>query len=362
MTTGPSARTLGAMPDLRPELDELAAAVRSGAADGDVVAAVLARVGPEDADAWLQEWTAAGGVAWADARERPSAVGYLRAATYYATALARIADSDGSVDERALSTRQRECWERALALLPRPGRTLDLAGVRGTFVPAGEGPAPLVVIAHAGLPASRAWARGGAAAYARGQHWLAYEGADARILPEVLAVAALRPDVDGERIAVIGLEHAALGVARLLSETERVAAGVLAPGIVDASTAALAALPAQVRAALDDGDRAAFDRELHLADLFAPGTEARLRRHADPYGAEPGGTLFDLYDHLRSERLRDEELARIAVPILVCQGPNGDRWPGQARALFERLSGPRKQLMDAAPGDELVADWIAHVL
>ncbi len=350
------------MPELRPELDELAAAVRSGAADGDVVAAVLARVEPVDADAWLQEWTAAGGVAWAEAREQPSAVRYLHAATYYATALARIVDSDGSVDERALVARQRECWERALALLPRPGRSLDIAGGRGALVPAGDGSAPLVVIAHAGLPASRAWARGGAAAHARGQHWLAYDGADARALSEVLAAGAKRPEVDGGRIAVIGLEHAALGVARMLAETEQVAAAVLAPGIVDASATALAALPAHARAALVDGDRAAFDRELHLADLFAPGTEARLRRHADPYGAVPGGALFDLYDHLRSEHLRDEELARIALPILVCEGPNGDRWPGQARDLHDRLPGPRKELTDAAPGDDRVADWIAHVL
>jgi hypothetical protein len=348
------------MPDLRPELDDLAAAVWSGAADDDVVAAVLARVDPGDADAWLQEWTAAGGAAWAAARERPSTVRYLHAATYYATALARIADSDGSVDERALVARQRDCWERAIALLPRPGERLDVAGASATFVPAPGGGAsrPLVVVAQAGLLGTRAWARGGAAAHARGQHWLACDSA----LADVLTAAAARPEVDAGCIAVIGLEHAVPGVARLLAETQQIAAAVLAPGILDASTPALAALPAPARTALADGDRAAFDRELHLAELFAPGTLERLRRHARPHGTEPGRPPLDLYDHLRAERLRDEELARITVPVLVCERPDGARWPGQARALYDLLPGPDKELADAAPGDDRVADWIAHVL
>jgi hypothetical protein len=346
------------MPITDAQLDTLAAAVRAGAADGDVVADVAGRVARDDADAWLQEWTAAGGAAWAAARAEPSATRYLHAATYYATALARIADSDGSVDEAALRERRRECWERAVALLPRPAQRRD-----GTlFFPAGDDdgstPRPLVVIDHGGrLSALHAWVRGGAAAHARGQHWLTFDG------PAVdWAAAAARPDVDRARIALVGLEHAAVGVARALADEDRVAAAVLAPGITDASSPWLAALPDPVRSALLRGDRTAFERELHLASLFAPDTEARLRRHAAPYGGGPGVPLFEVYDRIRADRLDDEAIARIATPVLVCEGPGGARWPGQARALHDRLPGPRKELTTAVPGDDAVADWLVRTL
>ena len=44
-----------------------------------------------------------------------------------------------------------------------------------------------------------------------------------------------RPDVDRERVVVIGIEHAGCGVPQALAFERRVTAAMLAPGIVDAS-------------------------------------------------------------------------------------------------------------------------------
>ena len=55
------------------------------------------------------------------------------------------------------------------------------------------------------------------------------------VLTPVLDAMLARPDVDRERVAVIGLDHAGYGVPRALSVERRFAAAVVAPGIVDAS-------------------------------------------------------------------------------------------------------------------------------
>ena len=77
------------------ELRALVAAARWGAADPQVVEAIAFRVTDGDGGVWVQEWTAAGGAAWAAARREQSAWAYLHAASYHAAALAWIDQSDG---------------------------------------------------------------------------------------------------------------------------------------------------------------------------------------------------------------------------------------------------------------------------
>ena len=127
----------------------------------------------------MQEWTAAGGAAWAAAKHGESGCAYLHAASYYAAALALIDESDGLVEEEQLWGRQRECWDRAVALLG--GERLPIAyehtTLPGYFFSAGPGARPLVVVDHGGRVAtSVAWAAGGAAAAARGYHWMTFDG------------------------------------------------------------------------------------------------------------------------------------------------------------------------------------------
>jgi hypothetical protein len=378
------------------ELCALLAAARSGAASQKVVDGVVARLAETktttktrtetetesesqtciDAAAWVREWTAAGGTAWAAANHTAEAVAYLHAASYYAAALTLIDGADGWVDERRLWERQRDCWERAVPLLGGehvaiPYRRTTLPGA---FFSGGAGRRPLIVVDHGGRVAtSQAWAAGGAAAHARGCHWMTFDGPgrqaalhrqglvlrpDWEIVLEAVADAMLaREDVDPQRIAVIGLEHAGYGVARGVAHEGRFATAVLAPAILDASAPLLDELPPGARAALLDGDRAAFDRELHLAGLFAPESVRVMRRHAAPYG---GRSLYDAYERIRTFRLGEQD-SRIAVPTLVCVRAEDSEWPGQAQALYARLCGP-KRLIAAQPGDDAVADWLDEVL
>jgi hypothetical protein len=347
--------------------DVLAAAPDTGAAR-----ATVARIVEGDPDSWLREWTAAGGAAWAAARRAPSAALYLHAAACYAAALAAIADTDGTVDERTLWERQRDCWDRAVPLLGGEALSVPYQDTRlpGYFFAAGDAPAPAVVIDPGGrLSPSHALARGGAAAHAAGLHWMTFDG-PGRQAALVRQGLALRPDweavltpvadalldrPDVQRLGVIGLEHAAYGVVRALAFEPRFAAAVVEPGVVDAAAPWLAGLPPAARDALLDADRNAFGRELHIAGLFDPGLEARLRRRGRWYDAS-GATTYDLYRRIAEFRL-GAEVERIRTPVFVAGGADEPFWPGQSAALYERLHGPKARGSAAA-----AADWLARTL
>jgi hypothetical protein len=343
-------------------LECLIAAAACGAADLEEVLATAALIQDGDADSWLREWTAVGGAAWAAAKYMPSATRYLHAASYYAAALALIADTDGSVSEPALWERQRECFDHAVALLGGERLTLPYAHTTlpAYFLPAANATRPLVVIDHGGRHAtSQALALGGAAAHARGYHWMTFDGPGRQaalfkqglvlrpdwetVITPVADAMAARADVDAERLGLIGVEHAGYGVARALAFEHRFAAAAVEPGVLDVSAPWTDALPALAREALVAGDRHAFDRELHLAGLFEPQHNALLRRRGRAYGLD-GSSPFDLYARVRRYRLGDE-VEQITTPLLV----------RHAHALYERLPGPK-----ADTGNTL--EWLARSL
>ena len=359
------------------ELRALAAAARWGAADPRVVDVIAARVPAGDGAAWVQEWTAGGGVAWAAAKREKSPSFYLHAASYYAAALALIDQSDGLVEENRLWKRQRECWDLAAEQLG--GERLSIAyehtTLPGYFFSAGPGARPLVVIDHGGRVAtSVAWAAGGAAAHARGYHWMTFDGPGRQaalrrqglvlrpdweaVLGPVADAMIARADVDASRLAVIGIDHAGYGIARAVSFDTRFVAAVLAPGIVDASPPWLAALPSAARLALLDEDREWFDRELHLATLFAPELPGRLRRLGRNYDLSEL-PLFDLAQRIAEFRL-GEEISRITTPVLACPTGSDPLWSAQADEFCSRL--PTAELTCAAPGEDVVSDWLDRLL
>ncbi|HTX11116.1 MAG TPA: hypothetical protein VME22_21005 [Solirubrobacteraceae bacterium] len=356
------------------ELRALSTAARWGAADPHLVRAIAVRVSDGDGGAWVREWTASGGEAWASARRHPSASEYLQAASFYGAALALIDESDGLVEESRLWERQRECWDRAVELLggERLSIPYEETTLPGYFFAAGTGTRPLAVIDHGGRVAtSAAWAAGGAAAHARGYHWMTFDGPGRqaalrrqglvlrrdweRVLTPVLDAMIDRPEVDSEHVAVVGVDHAGYGVPRALAFEHRFAAAVALPGILDASTPWMEALPVRARLALYDADRETFNRELHLAGLFDPDTHNRLRRMARDYDISRL-PLYDLAHRIGTFQL-GPELESIATPLLVCPTGPESSWAIQAGDLCERAPGAQQVASDG-PDDEPVWDWV----
>lgn len=338
------------------EVRALLAAARWSCADLECVLATTARVDLWDADSWLREWTAAGGAAWANSRGERDRRGLLHAATYYGAALALIEGSDGLVDEAALWMRQRECWDRGIDVLGGEAVSIpyERTTLPGYFFCGGGGRRPVVVVDPGGrIVTSEAWGRVGGAARARGFHVLIVDGPGRQgalqlgglvLRPDWEAVLGpvadwlhARADVDAGRMAIAGLEFAGLGVARAVSAEHRFAAAAVIPGILDASRPWVEQLPLGARDALLEDDADAFERELHLASLFVPETEARLRRAARWF--DHGNTpLFELYQRVRSYRL-GEELCLVQTPTMVCEPAEGGLWTGQGLELARRLGG-----------------------
>ena len=359
------------------EIRSLLTAARWSAASPDEVLATAARVQLGDPNSWVREWTATGGASWARARESSDVTAYLHAASYYGAALALIAGADGTVEKTALWHRQRECWDRAVELIQgeRLAIPYERTSLPAYFFSGGGGRRPLVIIDHGGrMTTSEAWVHGGAAAHACGYHWMTFDGPGRQaalltqrlvlrpdweaVIGPVARAAASRADVDVRRMALVGLEHAGYAVPRALATVSDFSAAAVAPGIVDASQPWLLALPEPARVALIEQDRDGFDREVHLADLFAPGTSDLLRRRGSWY-ALGNIPAYDLYQRIRSYALGDA-MAQISTPMLVCE-PHDERcWPGQADALREQLLNPLGPVRRNA-FDDAITEWLATV-
>jgi hypothetical protein len=348
----------------------LGASYRQAAYIGEALS-TAGRVIDGDADSWVGEWTATAGAAWAAgvrarrAGRRVSALAYfMRAATYYGAALGQITRSSESGRRPDLWRRQRACWEEILDLSPVPGQRIEIAyedtSLPGFFFPAvgASGRARPLVVVNNGCHQTTAemWVRAGAGAAERGYHWLTFDGPGQQsalferriffrsdweaVLTPVLDASLARPDVDRDRVAVIGVGQGGYWVARALAFEHRFAAAVVDPGIVDVSTAWIDRLPRRMREQLNDRRRSAFDREMHLAELFAPASTQTLQFHGEPYGHD-GGSAFHLFQNVATYLL-GEEVQGIDTPLLITESEGEQFWPGQSRQLHDRLPGPRE--------------------
>ncbi|HTU29153.1 MAG TPA: alpha/beta hydrolase [Solirubrobacteraceae bacterium] len=356
------------------EVRALLIAARWSAAELEQVLATTARIDLGDADSWLREWTAAGGQAWAAARGGDAGQRYLHAASYYGAALALIESSEGLVEEAALWRRQRECWDRAVLGLggERVEIPLRAGSLPGYFVPAGQGSRPVIVVDSGGrMVTSQAWAQVGAAARARGYHFLTFDGPGRQealhlrglvlrddwdtVLGSVANLLISRPDVDSHRMGLVGLELGSYGAACALLAEHRFAAAILLPGIHDASRLWLDRLPEGARLALLDEDAERFARELHLASLFAPEFESRLRHDARAFDGT-GSSLYALFRRIHGFRL-DGRPGELTTPTLVCDAFAGEPWAGQASETARRL-GAASRLSAGRTADDAVGAWL----
>jgi hypothetical protein len=341
-----------------------------GAADVGEVLVTAERVHDKHADSWVREWTATGGAvesamqAAVQAGRRVSALAHARrAATYFATALYAIDHSSEADTKLDLWRRQRACWDQIVDLsqgeripIPYEDTTLPSFFFRAPGAAPGE-PRPVVVVNNGSDgPTAHMWVQGGAAAAARGYHWMTFDGPgqqaalfeqgipfrpdwEAVLTPVVDALVA-RKDVDPDRIAVIGVSQAGYWVPRALAFEHRFAAAVADPGVVDVSTSWTEHLPKSMREELDNGERDKFDRNMHIGEIFDKSAKALLAFRGEPYGLQ-SDSPYDLYRAVDAYRLGDE-VGQIDTPLLITD-PEGEQfWPGQSQQLFDRLNGDKE--------------------
>jgi dienelactone hydrolase len=386
------------MPLLDPEFKEqLAILLRQshhGGADVDAVLETASRIIDGDADSWVLEWLWTAGATWAAAnsadasgRERTAATFYMQAAGYYAAALSQIVGSSERNRIPEVWRRQRACLERAVHREPMAARSIEIPYERtslpGYFFPAPGSTGlrrPLVIMQNgAHLPTSSMWGLGGAAAARRGYHWLTFDGPGqqaalfdrrmffrpdwAAVLGPVLDAVIQLPEVDPEQIAAVGFGQGGFWLPQALAHDHRLAAAAVLPGITDMTSEWTATLPPSLAQLLAAGESAEFDRRIRAALLFDRRAAGRLHWHALPYGlaAAPPSRVFA---EVARYRLTDEP-SHIRTPLLIAECGGGNRWPEQARRLYEQTSGETVLIRadeDGETRDLQLFDWLETVL
>jgi hypothetical protein len=332
----------------------------SGAADiGEVLAAVQG-VGEKDHEGWFRAWhslgdrIAAQGEASASAGHTVSAASaFLRAASYYATALNAVAALES--DDELLPTfrTHRAAWDRWVDLvdldIERVGVPYQDTAMPGYLFRApggGSASRPLLVVANGSdgaLPSL--WSSAVSGALRRGYDAFVFDGPGQQsmlfergipfrpdweaVLTPVLDFVRAQPGVDADRVALYGISQAGYWVPRALAFEHRFAAAIADPGVVDVSTSWTEHLPSNMKKLLDQGDDAKFDRDMEMGAKFSHELAYTWRFRARPYGTTGYAETMRAVLQYSVEKVAGQ----ITTPLLITDPEHEQFWAGQSERL-----------------------------
>jgi len=342
-----------------------AGAASAGGAELGECLATAARVAGTDLSSWYEEWTASGEALLAVA-ERERAAGQLvsarhaffRASSYLRTAgvMLLAAPLEGRVRES--NRRQSDAFRNGAALLERPPEVIEIpfeaTTLPGYFFPADDGSRPRATVILTGGydgTAEELYFLTGAAALERGYNVLCFDGPGQgsallqqglllrpdweHVIAAVIDVVTERPDVDPERIAVIGLSLGAHLAPRAASLDHRIAACVADCGSFDLFDAATARMPGWLRKGFVTRRTLPTAILARILRVMAtkPTLGWALRRGQLVHGAS---TPIEYLEMLRDYSLRGRA-EHIECPTFVCNA-EGDDIGASAPELFAELT------------------------
>ena len=254
-----------------------------GGADVGECRAAAAAVRGTDLASWHAAWTSTAGTVLALAQAEQAAgrlesarLAFFRASSYFRTAGVMLLGAP--LDPRLADSyaRQASAFRSGAALLTPPPEILQIpyegTTLPGYFFRAGPDPAPRATVILTGGydgTAEELYFANGAAALARGYHVLAFDGPgqgaalvrqglvlrpdwEAVITP-VVDYLLTRPDVDPDRVALIGLSLGAHLAPRAASAEHRLAACIADCGAYDLFAAAVARIPGVLAGGITGG-------------------------------------------------------------------------------------------------------------
>ena len=345
------------------------------AADVGAVLTTIDRIHDGRPGSWVDEWTATAdrltqlAAASAAAGRAHSAAGqYLRGSLYYSLATYSAAGAEDPALFPSLWEKHRAAWDRFVDLadfggaeaeqieIPYEGTTLP-----GYFFRSGPAGTPRrTLIFNNGSDGSVVGALTGGIADALERGWnamtfdgpgqnaalvrqgLAFRPDWEKVVTPVVDFLSARADVDGQKLALLGVSQAGYWVPRALAFEHRVAAAVTDPGVVDVSATILRHLPHTMIKLLEERDRERFNRDVDWTLRISPSTRSALALRMRPYGVS---TPYEFFSAARDYALTDELISQISTPILVTDPENEQFWPGQSRELFEKLPGDAKAII-----------------
>jgi alpha-beta hydrolase superfamily lysophospholipase len=340
----------------------------SGMANVGECLAIAGRIVPGDRDSWYRAWSGfadrlvdqAGEAA--KAGHAVSARGaYLRAAEYYRQAFFFHRDDlDGEELRRAYSSSVR-AFRSALECLNHPARVLSGAVSGYLFAPPSPGgrrPAILHIGGYDGtaeeLYASVAPALDRGYAFAAldgpGQGAMLYDHRVPmrpdweNVVPGMFDPIAAQPEVDPQRIVLVGRSFGGLLAPRGAAGEHRLAALIADPGEWDVGTAAMSMLGPLADLINDPAADPQFD-----ALLGDPAMRALLKPRMVTHGHTSVRAFFaDLPRYTNAATV-----SQIGCPTLVTDNETDEVSPGQGKILYDHLTCPKEfRLFTKAEGAE----------
>ena len=357
------------------------------AADVGELFAAVSQITDGDYDSWYDAFVALGERVQRIA-ESSAAAGnsisareaWLRASGYYGQAY--FFTYGTKQPDRIVATweRHRACFDQFAALLQPAAEPVAIPYENTTLpgyvlrVDATDAPRPWLVMNNGSDgTATDMWAQGAAAGLRRGYNVLIFDGPgqgaalwrqqlyfrpdwEAVITP-IVDWLLERPDVDPEKLVLLGVSQAGYWVPRALAFEQRFAAAVADPGVMDVATSWAAMMPpgtmegllqaadaerTQIATALNQGVKQAMAHDVHLRFTV-------MMRMA-PYGAK---SLADVLVDLAAYNLKDV-VGQISTPLLIADPEGESFWPGQSQQLYDALPGPKLLVpFTAAEGADL---------
>lgn len=351
-------------------------AVYERAADVGELFAIASRIPDGDYDAWFDAFMAAGDRLQAIGESSEAAgdlvsarEAYLRASTYYGEAYFftyGTKQPDRIVD---VWEQSRGAFDRFSALLEPaaepvtiPYEDTTLPGYVLLVDDSGEKRPWLVMNNGSDGTMGDMWVQGAAAGLRRGYNVLLFDGPGQgaalwrqnlyfrpdweAVLTPVVDFLVARPDVDPERIAIIGVSQGGYLVPRALAYEHRFAAAVANPGVVKVSASWEAGLPpgtmdGLLHAPEDERKQIADEINQGVAEAVAQSLDFRftVRMRMVPFGID---NFAELLTKIAEYELTDAEMQQITTPLLIAD-PDGEQfWPGQSQQLYDGVAGPKE--------------------
>jgi pimeloyl-ACP methyl ester carboxylesterase len=384
-----------------------------GGADVGEITSTASRIPDGDKTAWYSEWRALAERIRADA-DRSAAAGhrvsaresYLRASNYYRLCEFYLrVDAANDPEVREVGQLSVDSFARAAQLMnPSPEQVrfpYEDTTLPGWWIPADlgavhptggdpAGPRPTVLF-HGGFDSTEEelYFSGGAAAARRGYHVLAFAGPgqgsalrDQRLLfrPDWEAVVTpavdwllARPDVDPDRIALMGMSFGGLLAPRAAATEHRVAALIAYDGLYSFADAVHRMVGPEIMKLIAD--------DLSTSDTKANGLiEEIMTSRTNTFGPAFSWGMWVFGKDSPADTLRafapytlDGYVPLIECPTLVLDGEND---PGHASQLYEALRCQKTyHLFPAAEGGgehcqegvmsrlhQVVFDWLDTIL
>jgi dienelactone hydrolase len=281
---------------------------------------------------------------------------FLRASDYYRTSEFFLRDDPAHDPEvHLLAQRVRDTFASAAALLDPPAEPIEIpfegATLPGYLFRPDASPTPRPTLIYNGGYDSvleEAYFVAGAAATRRGYNCLAFDGPGQgavlrnqgipfrpdweNVVGAVLDVATERPDVDADRIALMGTSLGGFLAARAAAFEHRLSALILHDALFDIRSG-LRSLPREIIGMATDGDDAAFGNAVEPLTESSTFLRWFLRNGKWAFGLDSSAQLIRAASAYTLEGIASQ----IDCPTLVLEAENDHQFSGEAARVSSAL-------------------------